>query len=70
MSQAICIIEVLSGSEGPCLTVGEKDSATSFRISGPKPCGSGNTIHKFKVDIDSLMTRLVDLKAKATGSKT
>jgi len=46
-------LEVVSGVEGPSLYI--TDDKGGYRLSGPKPWGGGNTIHKFKVDLKELL---------------
>lgn len=45
-------IDVISGVEGPCLSIG--DGETGHRIAGKKPWGGGKTLHRFIVDIEKL----------------
>ena len=49
------VIEVISGCEGPCLSVSSPSTGNGYRIAGPKPWGGGEIIHSFKVDLDSLV---------------
>ena len=51
-----CLIEVISGVEGPCLSVGTESGGT--RIAGPKPWGGGRVAHSFEVSIDALIKEL------------
>jgi len=51
-------VEVVSGVEGPSLSVGGVDHGN--RVAGPKPWGGGSTIHSFKVDADNLRRVLND----------
>lgn len=46
------LVEVVSGSAGACLCVG--DDKGGDRVAGPKPWGGGVTIHTFRVDIAEL----------------
>lgn len=36
-----CLIEVVSGPEGPSVYINE------YRVAGPKPWGGGNVTHRF-----------------------
>lgn len=51
------LIEVISGVEGPCLSIG--DGSIGERVAGPKPWGGGRTIHSFQVKSADLR-RLAD----------
>lgn len=55
-----CLIQVIEGVEGLCLSIGDRRGGT--RIAGPKPWGGGRTIHSFKVSIDTLIDELQRLK--------
>jgi hypothetical protein len=55
-----CLIEVISGVEGPCLSVGTSSGGT--RVAGPKPWGGGRVTNSFKVSIDTLIKELQQLK--------
>ena len=48
-----CTIEVISGVEGSCLSIGTDSGGT--RIAGPKPWGGGQVLHTFEVNIDALI---------------
>lgn len=50
-------IDVVSGREGDCLTIGDCDS--SERVAGPKPWGGGVASHRFQVKAEDLR-RLAD----------
>jgi hypothetical protein len=60
MKPGECLIEVVSGVEGPSLYISDSDGG--HRLAGPKPWGGGKTIHRFKVDIDELMREANALK--------
>ncbi|QFT84928.1 hypothetical protein FIU88_08065 [Halomonas sp. THAF12] len=47
------LIEVISGPEGPCLSIG--DESTGHRLAGPKPWGGGSVTHQFQVDVEELI---------------
>jgi hypothetical protein len=51
------LVEVVRGSAGCCLCIGNENSAE--RVAGPKAWGGGTTIHSFKVSADDLR-RLAD----------
>lgn len=51
-------IDVVSGVEGPCLTIGDQD--TSERVAGPKPWGGGSTTHRFEVSAEVLRRLAVE----------
>ena len=53
-------IEIVSGVEGKCLSIG--NTQTSFRLAGPKPWGGGRTLHSFKVDYDELIAKAKEYK--------
>jgi hypothetical protein len=55
-----CLIEIISGVEGPSVYIG--DNSSGHRLSGPKPWGGGKTLHRFKVNIDELMREAAALK--------
>lgn len=55
-----CFVEVVSGVEGPCVYIGDEDGG--HRLAGPKPWGGGPAIHRFRVDIDELITEAKKLK--------
>ena len=45
-----CLIEVMSGAEGPSVYINE------YRVAGPKPWGGGQVLHRFvttKEDIEN-----------------
>ena len=46
-------IEVISGVEGPCLSISNKNGGE--RIAGPKPWGGGKVIHSFTVSVEELV---------------
>ena len=46
-------VEVISGVEGPCLSIGNESGGR--RIAGPKPWGGGNAIHSFTVSVEELI---------------
>ena len=55
MKEETIRVEVISGVEGPCLSV------NSLRVAGPKPWGGGRVIHAFDVpkkDIIEAASRL------------
>ncbi|CAD2261445.1 hypothetical protein PSEUDT2_04146 [Stutzerimonas stutzeri] len=56
-----CVIEVVSGREGPSLYIG--DGGISHRLSGNKPWAGGNTLHLFTVDIAELVREATALSA-------
>lgn len=58
-------IEVVSGCEGPSLSIG--DDRTGHRLAGPKPWGGGRAIHSFDVDVDELIREAEALKAEVSG---
>ncbi len=57
-----CVIEVVSGQEGPSLYIG--DGGISHRLSGNKPWAGGNTLHLFTVDIAELVREASALSAR------
>lgn len=67
------LIEVISGCEGPCLSIAlfrGEDTDGGTRIAGPKPWGGGRTTHKFLVDADELRRELDALTNRPTGEKS
>ena len=56
MKQVLCLIEVISGCEGPCLSIGNENGGR--RIAGPKPWGGGRTIHSFEVSVEEIKEAL------------
>ncbi len=57
-----CVIEVVSGQEGPSLYIG--DGGISHRLSGNKPWAGGKTLHLFTVDIAELVREASALSAR------
>lgn len=49
-------VDVVSGVEGPCLTIGDHSSAT--RVAGPKPWGGGKTMHRFEIKASEIRDEL------------
>lgn len=47
------VVEVISGVEGPCLSVGTGE--VGQRIAGPKPWGGGTVEYSFKVGKKELL---------------
>lgn len=60
-------IDLISGREGPCVSVG--DESGGYRIAGPKPWGGGHTDYRFEVNIEELETQLKALKAQQKVKK-
>ncbi|MBW1249016.1 hypothetical protein I7860_20265 [Pseudomonas tolaasii] len=56
------LVEVVSGVEGPSLSIGDFD--TGERVAGPKPWGGGRTIHKFQVKAADLIRLANEYEAK------
>lgn len=48
-------VEVINGSEGPCLSIAD------YRVAGPKPWGGGRTTHQWKMRIDDLLRAIPGL---------
>jgi hypothetical protein len=49
-------IEVISGVEGPCISI------DCFRVAGPKPWGGGKVIHKWTATIEDILDAIPNLK--------
>jgi len=49
MTKQTVQVEVISGCEGPCLSI------NGYRAAGPKPWGGGRTMHLWKMRIDDLL---------------
>ena len=61
-------IEVVSGVEGPSLSIGDDDGGE--RVAGPKPWGGGKVIYQFQVSTNKLR-ELADERDRLTiGVKT
>ena len=56
------LVEVVSGAEGPSLSIGDFD--TGYLVAGPKPWGGGRTIHKFQVKAADLIRLANEYEAK------
>jgi len=50
------LINVVGGSEGPYLSIGDMNSG--YRLSGPKSSCGGETIYQFQVSIEVLRREL------------
>ncbi len=57
---ATVFFEVIGGSAGACLSVG--DERGGYRLAGPKPWGGGSVLHHFEVDVADLLRELQSLK--------
>jgi len=42
------LVEVISGPEGPCLSVSNNGNGNGMRVAGPKPFGGGRITHAFR----------------------
>lgn len=47
-------LEVVSGVEGPSISLSSDGGRTGYRIAGPKPWGGGSVTYTFKVDPSEL----------------
>jgi hypothetical protein len=66
VTDAMVIFEVVSGVEGPCLTISRKADGKprhAYRLAGPKPWGGGNTTHSFKVHTRELREQIDAIEA-------
>lgn len=62
----LAVFEVVSGVEGPCLTISRKADGKprhEYRLAGPKPWGGGNTTHSFKVHTRELREQIDAIEA-------
>lgn len=50
------LFEVISGPEGPCLSIG--NGRSGYRLAGPKPWGGGCTVHVFTVNVAELLREI------------
>ena len=54
MSAKSILLEVVSGAEGPHISLSSDNGQSGYRIAGPKAWGGGRTIHKFNISPDEL----------------
>jgi hypothetical protein len=66
VTDAMAVFEVVSGVEGPCLTISRKADGKprhEYRLAGPKPWGGGTTTHSFKVHTRELREQIDAIEA-------
>lgn len=66
VTDTLAVFEVVSGVEGPCLTISRKADGKprhEYRLAGPKPWGGGNTTHSFKVHTRELREQIDAIEA-------